>query len=418
MIDYYAIVSADPNSTSDEIKRAYRQKAFELHPDKNQGDPYYEEKFKELQEAYEILSNESTRRNYDLLFKQRLDYIVRKAQDLRILSEETFPDYIKGIYLLEIKENNKELAKLYSSNKIVFDVMYKSFALSQFNVFCDHRPKTNNWIEDIRYFRDAKSMDFIKILQNPIRLLSHPDQGEFENKYIKEIIDKNNGKLTPEKIIISCVFLPKSLSIDDHKIIFLEYLNIIARFSSLLEGKYKDNMRPSNNTTLAKGLHEALTFIKSRGLKSLKSGTVWNLVLSFLTLERDDAEKELMEVFRKDKEEDKIDNIRVIMELANISVSIDDFSEPNLFGFAYTIKQLNRYILGSELAFKSLEPLKNIFLDYIEKYYFISANNNKEINASALINHLGEKILKDDNSLSSKLKYFWTGDALSKRRYR
>ncbi|KAM5369266.1 hypothetical protein ACJZ2D_009087 [Fusarium nematophilum] len=63
--DYYKIVGVEKTATADEIKRAYRKMAVKLHPDKNPGDPHAEEKFKDLQEAYETLSDPQKRARYD-----------------------------------------------------------------------------------------------------------------------------------------------------------------------------------------------------------------------------------------------------------------------------------------------------------------------------------------------------------------
>ena len=52
-------------ATADEIKKAYRKKAIQYHPDKNPGDKEAEEKFKEAAEAYEVLSDENKRARYD-----------------------------------------------------------------------------------------------------------------------------------------------------------------------------------------------------------------------------------------------------------------------------------------------------------------------------------------------------------------
>ena len=63
--DYYEILGIDKNANATEIKKAFRKKAMELHPDKNAGDKESEEKFKEVNEAYEILSDESKKDKYD-----------------------------------------------------------------------------------------------------------------------------------------------------------------------------------------------------------------------------------------------------------------------------------------------------------------------------------------------------------------
>ena len=63
--DYYEILGVSKTATADEIKKAYRKKAVEYHPDKNPGDKVSEEKFKEAAEAYEVLSDPQKRQRYD-----------------------------------------------------------------------------------------------------------------------------------------------------------------------------------------------------------------------------------------------------------------------------------------------------------------------------------------------------------------
>ncbi len=63
--DYYEILGISKGATAAEIKKAYRKKAIEFHPDKNEGDAHAEEMFKKAAEAYEILGNEEKRAKYD-----------------------------------------------------------------------------------------------------------------------------------------------------------------------------------------------------------------------------------------------------------------------------------------------------------------------------------------------------------------
>ena len=63
--DFYDILGVSKNAPAEEIKKAYRKKAIQFHPDKNPGDKAAEDKFKEAAEAYEILSNAEKKQRYD-----------------------------------------------------------------------------------------------------------------------------------------------------------------------------------------------------------------------------------------------------------------------------------------------------------------------------------------------------------------
>ena len=63
--DYYEVLGVDKKASAEEIKKAYRKSAMKYHPDRNPGDKEAEEKFKEIGEAYEVLSDEGKRSRYD-----------------------------------------------------------------------------------------------------------------------------------------------------------------------------------------------------------------------------------------------------------------------------------------------------------------------------------------------------------------
>ncbi|MGX7582970.1 DnaJ domain-containing protein [Candidatus Vidania fulgoroideorum] len=73
MKDYYLILGVNKNSSLEEIKTSYRKLAMKYHPDRNQGDKKSEDKFKEINEAYSILSDNIKREEYDNGFDNRIN---------------------------------------------------------------------------------------------------------------------------------------------------------------------------------------------------------------------------------------------------------------------------------------------------------------------------------------------------------
>jgi DnaJ-class molecular chaperone len=85
-----------PRAPEDEVRRAYRRLALQWHPDRNPGEPQAAERFKEISEAYAVLIDPATRREYDftdLRFGRRRD---RHGLTLRVVLDDARG--VRGIY--------------------------------------------------------------------------------------------------------------------------------------------------------------------------------------------------------------------------------------------------------------------------------------------------------------------------------
>lgn len=71
--DFYYILGVTKESSLEDIKKAYRKLSLKFHPDKNEGDIFFAERFKEIQRAYEILSDNTARQAYDKQYSHNFD---------------------------------------------------------------------------------------------------------------------------------------------------------------------------------------------------------------------------------------------------------------------------------------------------------------------------------------------------------
>lgn len=105
--DYYEVLGVDRDASADDIKKAYRQKAKENHPDKNPDDKVAEEEFKAIAEAYEVLSDVNKKAKYDQFGHAgarqgfRHEYsprkVVRKGPHMSVLVKLTLEEIFTGV---------------------------------------------------------------------------------------------------------------------------------------------------------------------------------------------------------------------------------------------------------------------------------------------------------------------------------
>ncbi len=96
MEDLYSILEVSREASADEIKKAYRNLAFKYHPDRNAGDKNAEEKFKQINEAYSVLGDETKRRQYDMYGSS--DNSWRTQNQSQNYGNGTYGRYSNGTY--------------------------------------------------------------------------------------------------------------------------------------------------------------------------------------------------------------------------------------------------------------------------------------------------------------------------------
>ena len=91
--DFYDILGVAQNSSADEIKKAYRKKAMQYHPDRNQGDDAAEQKFKEINEAHDVLKDDQKRAAYDQFGHSAFDGSGGGGGGFADIFDEMFGDF-------------------------------------------------------------------------------------------------------------------------------------------------------------------------------------------------------------------------------------------------------------------------------------------------------------------------------------
>lgn len=109
--DYYKILGLDDNKvTVDEIKQAYREQAKKYHPDVNVGNNASEERFKDINEAYQVLSNGVSKRRYDRMWNTHIGRKRKAYEESKRGKDAVFSDFF-NMFFGNIKEEQDEEIK-------------------------------------------------------------------------------------------------------------------------------------------------------------------------------------------------------------------------------------------------------------------------------------------------------------------
>lgn len=118
--DYYKLLGLKTNKVSiDEIKIAYREQAKKYHPDMNIGDSYSEEKFKDINEAYKVLSDSKTRKKYDrswYIYTERKKKIEDRDSEEKKTFKEKLVSILFGINPIKKKEEKVKKVPIKGEN--------------------------------------------------------------------------------------------------------------------------------------------------------------------------------------------------------------------------------------------------------------------------------------------------------------
>ena len=111
--DYYKILGLETNKVSvEEIKIAYREQAKKYHPDLNAGDNRYEERLKDINEAYKNLSDANTRRKYDRMWNSRIGKNKKEETANSSNKSSTIGDFFSMFFGENNLENGKVTKKI------------------------------------------------------------------------------------------------------------------------------------------------------------------------------------------------------------------------------------------------------------------------------------------------------------------
>ncbi len=103
--NYYQILDLSPDATKEEVRKAYKLFASKFHPDKNGNDPFFNARFLEVQEAYEVLSDDDKRKEYDEQYFQKEELDLSSDPSVRLIVSKNSIKFGKTVKFVWETEN-------------------------------------------------------------------------------------------------------------------------------------------------------------------------------------------------------------------------------------------------------------------------------------------------------------------------
>ncbi len=123
--NYYQVLGVNRDATDEEIRRAYRKLAMEYHPDRNPGrEKWANEKFKEINKAYEVLSNPQERAAYDASLYAQAQTIHKPYRPARPPAVD--PKYPEELVRVILQKGTPGWAKVLAGACLFFDIYLKA----------------------------------------------------------------------------------------------------------------------------------------------------------------------------------------------------------------------------------------------------------------------------------------------------
>lgn len=112
MKNYYYFLGVDKESSEEEIRTAYRKLSLKYHPDKNDNDLFFIKRFQEIQEAYEVLSDEEKRKNYNRNYEQNQHSKSKNPPYIKTFSCNKYTATENENIILKWQTHNANLVKI------------------------------------------------------------------------------------------------------------------------------------------------------------------------------------------------------------------------------------------------------------------------------------------------------------------